>query len=113
MLKLTIYKRDQFPNLKAKFEEDCVQSNKRRYLLDLRGNLPGSSSRKRAIHLYRFDCDTLFSPHHFVMVMSAERQRSMRPANMSLRCALSIAASPNRLVTRKILRQQGQVVKTR
>ena len=77
------------------------------------GNLPGSSSRKHAIHLYRFDSDTLFSMHHSLMVMSAERQLSMRPAHMPLRCASSIAALPNRLISRTILRQWGQIVKTR
>ena len=81
--------------------------------LDLRGNLPGSSSRKRAIHLYRFDSETLFSLHHSLMVVSADRHRSVRLAHMSLRCASSIAAPPNRLNSRTILRQRGQVVKTR
>lgn len=40
-------------------------------------------------------------------------QRSIRPAHTPLRCAPSMAASPNRLVSRTIWGQWGQVVKTR
>ena len=40
-------------------------------------------------------------------------QRSIRPAHTPLRCAPSMAAPPNRLVSRTIWGQWGQVVKTR
>ena len=81
--------------------------------LDLRGNLPGSSSRKRAIHLHRFDSETLFSLHHSLMVVSADRHRSVRPAHMSLLCASSIAEPFDRLRLQAILEQRAWVVKTR
>ena len=51
--------------------------------LDLRGNGRGSSSRKKAIHLHRLNPTPLLSAYRSLTVISATRQRSMRPAHMS------------------------------
>ena len=60
-----------------------------RHLARPAGKRSGSSSRKQAIHLHRLDSATLLSAYRSLTVISAARQRSMRPAHMS-----RLAASP-------------------
>ena len=60
-----------------------------RHLARPAGKRSGSSSRKRTIRLHRLDSATLLSAYRSLTVISAARQRSMRPARMS-----HLAASP-------------------
>ena len=60
-----------------------------RHLARPAGKRSESSSRKRTIRLHRLDSATLLSAYRSLSVISAARQRSMRPARMS-----HLAASP-------------------
>ena len=59
------------------------------------GKRSGSSSRKQAIHLHRLDSATLLSAYRSLTVISAARQRSMRPARMSRLAASPLADNAN------------------
>ena len=66
-----------------------------RHLARPAGKRSGSSSRKQAIHLRRLDSATLLSTYRSLTVISAARQRSMRPAHMSRLAASPLADNAN------------------
>lgn len=69
------------------------------------GKRSGSSSRKQAIHLHRLDSATLLSAYRSLTVISAARQRSMRPARMSRLAASPLADNANPPMAGKRSRQ--------